>query len=445
VAPRDEIRRLSGVAQAVREIHRGRKKTAKPSGWKRFEPLMTFVRIGDASMSRLQKGGLMRENGCLVCGCTSMQPLALGRVLSGATTRGDALYPFCLQQCTECAHVQKALNADWYAGMCDLYERDYQFVGRHINCVDGKVVNRDNLAAERLDDLLGLGENGALLDVGCGEGTFIEAFRDHKPSWSVAGFDVGGLHRERILAIPNSAFWSGDLDRVQKKFDLITFNHVVEHLTDPVGVLRSAANLLAPRGSLVVRVPCFLAVNTDFFVLEHCSHFIMDTLVYALSLAGLRVVKEIVGLSAIEIGVVTEKAESRSLVPDSRAIKGTALRCLAWAESLPPFIEAHAQGKRFGIFGVGGAGLWLGTHFRGRLSFFVDEDPAKQAQSFAGAPIIGVNEIPGDSLVFVTFNSAEASDRIHRRLSLANPRAAFLVPPAVPYFSQAPHGGATLQ
>jgi SAM-dependent methyltransferase len=373
---------------------------------------------------------------CVVCGQSSLCALAADRTLSGATTRGEALHRFKLLQCLGCGHVQKELDANWRAGMENLYEREYRFIGRHVNCVSGQIVNRDGLAAQKLQSLLDLDECGSLLDIGCGEGTFIEAFAEMKPGWSLAGYDVSDLNRDRVGAVRSASYYSGDLARIDRKFDLITLNHVLEHLTDPVEVLRSAVELLTDDGWLVVRVPCFLAVHADFFVLEHCSHFVHETLARTLALAGLEVRQEIEGLSSIEIGFIAVKSRTASLdlEPSSRemdAIRGQALRCLAWAESLPAFIRSSVQGRQFGIFGVGGTGLWLGTYFRGELSFFVDEDPTKQGHSFAGAPILGVDRVPEGSIVFVTFNTAEASEQVCRRLATMNKRATFMAPPAL--------------
>jgi SAM-dependent methyltransferase len=377
------------------------------------------------------------EGACIVCGGT-LNNLAPGHVLEGSTTRADALYRLQLYQCQTCGHVQKALNQDWHAAMDGLYERhydDYRIIGRQVNFVDGKIVSRDGLAVRNLESLLSLGERGAVLDIGCGAGRFLQAFGEEKPGWDLAGYDVGDLHKESIRAIMGADFYFGEngLKDIPGKFDLITLNHVVEHLTDPVSVLKEAAALLAPGGHLVVRVPCFLGVHTDFFLMEHCSHFTFETLTNALALAGLKVTREIENLSAIEIGVAAVKVPEKAYTPAYalEAIESEARRCLAWAESLPKLIRAEANNRKVGVFGVGGAGLWLGVYMRGEISFYVDEDVGKQGHNFAGCPILSGKQIPEGAVVFVTFNNAQASQRICARLSAAYPSMTFVSPPEV--------------
>jgi 2-polyprenyl-3-methyl-5-hydroxy-6-metoxy-1,4-benzoquinol methylase len=374
---------------------------------------------------------------CLVCRGPT-KALAEGQILCGGTTRADKLYPFALAQCDQCGHIQKLLNADWHAAMDGLYERhyeDYRVVGRQVNFVNGKIVDRDGLAVRKLDSLIGLGPRGAVLDIGCGSGRFLRAFSELKSSWTIAGYDVGDLHREMVCNISGALFFHGKgaLKKISQRFDLITLNHVVEHLAEPVVVLREAAQLLKDGGRLVVRVPSFEAVNTDFFLMEHCSHFTQQTLRQALALAGLEIVQAIDDLSAIEVGVIAMEAtgDAPPAPYNAQTIRDKALQCLAWAQSLPGFIRRNAAGRKVGILGVGGAGLWLGVFLRGEISFYVDEDPGKQGQEFAGCPILPGKSIPKGAIVFVTFNNPEASRRMCERLRGTFPDTAFMAPPAV--------------
>lgn len=366
---------------------------------------------------------------CIVCQ-GSLTLLTAGRQLLGSTTRGDSLFPFSLQKCTICGHIQKEINTAWHESMQYLYERDYRFLGRLVNIVDGKIVTRDSLCVQFLNNLLDLNEAGDLLDVGCGAGTFLHAFLAEKSTWRVAGHELTDLHCERVLAGGASRYYTVPLDEIEQKFDLITLNHVVEHLLDPVSVLRAAGNLLKPGGHVVVRVPTFQAVYTDFYLMEHCSHFTYRTLCNTASLAGLSVRHRIEGLAAIETGFAATKSTEAPRIEFDVDAEGSALRNLAWAESLPDFIRQNRHGRPVGVFGVNGAGFWLGVAMRGELAFFVDEDVFKQGEQFAGCPIVGVNRIPENSVVFVMFNNPEASARLCQRLCLANPRATFIPAPA---------------
>jgi len=371
---------------------------------------------------------------CILCESKGLRDLSRGSVLEGATSRADGVYPFYLVQCEWCGHVQKVLDDTWKSAMSSLYNRDYgvaKIAGRQIESVDGQIVSRDTLAVRKISDLLNLSSAGSLLDIGCGAGRFLAAFASEKQGWQVSGFDVGEVYEEEIISIPRATFYSGQLDSIGRKFDLIALSHVAEHLTEPAKILREAANLLSSNGRIVIRVPCFLSVYPDFFILEHCSHFVPETLAYALSLSGLKITHQLLGLSAIEIGFVAERGEEPCITPNIDRIREDAYRCLTWAQSLPHFIDENANGREFGIFGVGGAGIWLGAYFRGRLSFFVDEDPGKQGHAFAACPIIRPEDVPADAVVFVTLNTPSMAERVAARLRDRNPTRLFIAPPAI--------------
>ncbi len=237
------------------------------------------------------------------------------------------------------------------------------------------------------------------------------------PGWSVAGFELGEIYEKEIFSIPNARFYSGDLAKVTERFDLITLSHVAEHLLKPGEVFRQAASLLAPSGHIVVRVPCFRQVYTDFFILEHCSHFVPETLKYALNQAQLKVTHALEGLSAIEIGFIAMVGDEKPIAADCEVLRRDALEAIQWSLKLLTFVRDNAQNKKIGLFGVGGAGVWLGTALRGVVDFYVDEDPGKQGQSFAGVPILHPDSVPSDGRLFVTFNTPQSAYQIGKRLS----------------------------
>jgi 2-polyprenyl-3-methyl-5-hydroxy-6-metoxy-1,4-benzoquinol methylase len=105
-----------------------------------------------------------------------------------------------------------------------------------------------------LDALLPGEANRAVLDIGCGPGLFLLAMREH--GWQPAGVEpseeAGKRAREAGLAV----FPSVEACLAEKKsFEAATLLNVLEHVRDPLAVLRSARSALRAGGILVVRVP----------------------------------------------------------------------------------------------------------------------------------------------------------------------------------------------
>lgn len=96
---------------------------------------------------------------------------------------------------------------------------------------------------------------GTLLDVGCGDGSFIVLAR-------TCGWDVVGLDPDP-KAVSNAAkqgltVYEGGIeyfDGQANLFDVITLNHVIEHVFDPVKVLETCRILLKPGGQLWLETP----------------------------------------------------------------------------------------------------------------------------------------------------------------------------------------------
>ena len=111
-------------------------------------------------------------------------------------------------------------------------------------------------------------ENRFILDVGCGDGLFLE---DLDEFGQVEGVEIDadlvdqdGPNAERIHVRPFD-----DNFRPGRQYDVILFLDTLEHLEDPVGALSHARWLLAPGGVVVVTVPAFEFLWTSHDDLNH--------------------------------------------------------------------------------------------------------------------------------------------------------------------------------
>jgi 2-polyprenyl-3-methyl-5-hydroxy-6-metoxy-1,4-benzoquinol methylase len=104
-----------------------------------------------------------------------------------------------------------------------------------------------------LAHLARLAPGGRLLDVGCGRGVFLDLAR--KEGFAVSGVELSTRHvrwaRERFgLDVCAAEFLSSG--HAPGGYDVVTMWDFLEHVLDPVAVLRRARELLAPRGILLV-------------------------------------------------------------------------------------------------------------------------------------------------------------------------------------------------
>ncbi|MBK7708236.1 MAG: class I SAM-dependent methyltransferase [Acidobacteria bacterium] len=95
--------------------------------------------------------------------------------------------------------------------------------------------------------------SGRLLDVGCGDGTFLRAAQER--GWQIAGteldasrFEGSGIDVFSDLGSAHAAFGP-------ESFDAVTMWHSLEHFHDPRRTLAAVDALLKPGGALIVAVP----------------------------------------------------------------------------------------------------------------------------------------------------------------------------------------------
>lgn len=141
-----------------------------------------------------------------------------------------------------------------------------------------------------------LANGGELLDVGCGEGYTLSYFLDK--NWSVRGIDFSSSGIESKNPHCKEFFIEGDIFQLlsqeianKKKYNVIWLSNVLEHVIDPIGLLKSLREIVAEDGVLVVNVPNDFSsiqieainnrfINYDFWVAlpDHLSYFNSDSL-----------------------------------------------------------------------------------------------------------------------------------------------------------------------
>jgi SAM-dependent methyltransferase len=244
---------------------------------------------------------LARDHGvalksCALCGGTAAKRLYM-----------QAHFP--VVRCLGCGlvyadeHFKDEDLAAFYSG--DYYTRAYVC---HPKEIDRKIADGYVKAFDRVDRALG---GGKLLDFGSARGTFLGELRrrGYAERWQLRGVDINAdevrMGREQGLDLHAGDLASASIP--DASVDAITAFSVVEHLQDPVGILRELGQKLRPGGRMLVHVPsgdCLIisaallaarfggrstrAFTDSVFHEEHLYYFTPRTLTRAFEMAGLR-------------------------------------------------------------------------------------------------------------------------------------------------------------
>jgi len=231
---------------------------------------------------------------CPLCSGSRRTVLHRLRDPSGRIT-GD----FELLKCEDCAAVYVSPRpAD--AALTALYDEDFYFsTGWSYDALAEWVM--DCIQAARRRRVERHLSSGRLLDVGCGDGRFVQHMARH--GWEATGLDFSPSAIVYARRSPSGGrFVQGTLEDYAcpgASLDLITLWQVLEHIGEPRRLVRRCHSLLRPGGVLVAAVPNIEGLSARIAgerwwgldVPRHLVHYTPGTLCGSLESAGFRIVR----------------------------------------------------------------------------------------------------------------------------------------------------------
>ncbi len=137
---------------------------------------------------------------------------------------------------------------------------------------------------------------GAVLDIGCGTGAFLQTMQ--QADWDITGLEPDAIARNKAAELYNI-----HPQESEKLFELnagaynaITMWHVLEHVHELHAYIKQIGTLLAPNGKLFIAVPNYTSIDATVYkehwaaydVPRHLYHFSPQSMEKLLSLHGLK-------------------------------------------------------------------------------------------------------------------------------------------------------------
>lgn len=194
-------------------------------------------------------------------------------------------------ECGVCVSRQQMLAADMYAQQYNEATYKNQLVqqfDRIVALPEGKSDNKQRVARVvaflRGRELAG--DVPRVLDVGSGLCVFLAELKQHGMYCECVDPDpLSAEHARRHAGVDKAVAGSFDAYRPDQVFDVIAFNKVLEHVADPVGMLRHARECLADGGVVYVELPDAegalangTAEEREEFFIEHHAVYSPDSL-----------------------------------------------------------------------------------------------------------------------------------------------------------------------
>lgn len=217
---------------------------------------------------------------------------------------GDLYQPdddtqFRLEQCLACGQImQNPLPTSEQLGKAYSTEyAPYRPAWKESGWPLWKVL-REWTTWRRMRRLRRYGRGKTLLEVGCGGGDFLVA--THRAGWDVKAVEYSGSLADALRTELGFDVRTGDLTPglwEEGSFDAVIMWSVLEHLSNPLEALQTAARYLRPGGSLFIQIPTLYGVEQgmkfgQYWALldlpRHLSFFGRECLADLCQQAGLR-------------------------------------------------------------------------------------------------------------------------------------------------------------
>lgn len=116
-----------------------------------------------------------------------------------------------------------------------------------------------------LIDRFNIKKGSHILDVGCGNGFFMDSFLNHE--MHVDGIDREGWHSaiKEVEDLEKSVF-----PCISNSYDIVFSKSVIEHIYKPEHFIKECERVLKPGGQLIILTPDWITQKDVFY--EDCTH-----------------------------------------------------------------------------------------------------------------------------------------------------------------------------
>ena len=380
---------------------------------------------------------------CKICGYTKTT-LVEKKITSSPYLYGGNEFEMYFSLCNKCGFVwlknpvkEKELN-NYYINSGHMQKRNKSKVykGQFKFIIDNTVNN--NICS--------------VLDVGCGDFDFLRLFDKNIKK---IGNDV---RKETFEACDDVSYLPGffkDLKR-SKKYDLICFRHIVEHLNDINDTLSQASNIISSQGLIYIEVPSIYYfsnlkfMNTDF-TFEHVNYFSTNSLSNLLFKHHFKVIAitQHFDLEGMPYGVIRCLAINhindkktihsysdnvdhiKSIIKTGQKnmnkLKNNILRNIMSGLSDKKTKKTKKTKKKVAIFGAGGSSIETINYIRkansnlfNQIELFLDNDKKKIGRYIYGKPIIHPKNLKNFNVTHLVLMSSVEVDLILKQLRRLN-------------------------
>jgi 2-polyprenyl-3-methyl-5-hydroxy-6-metoxy-1,4-benzoquinol methylase len=195
---------------------------------------------------------------------------------------------FHLVRCTSCGFIMTSPRpTDERIGSYYVSDKYISHTNKAASVIDKVYLLARNYTLQWKLDLVNSALSGRqkkILDYGCGTGEFLKKCQDDH--WQVSGVEPSSSARQQSSLLTGAVIAEKIQELPEKDFNVITLWHVLEHVSDPNGIITEIKKRLTQDGTIFIAVPNYKSWDGSHYkefwagydVPRHLWHFSQQTM-----------------------------------------------------------------------------------------------------------------------------------------------------------------------
>lgn len=342
---------------------------------------------------------------CPVCGSPDFErifPLYKGDTVSSDfnVIKDAVLDNRC---CKDCGLI---FNAKGTRGFTEeFYKNSYKLMLRKENAeiqsfAAKKPISQAERSCQIMLEMIQLPDSGKILEIGAGKGDFLGFFAKSYNDWDITAFEPSQSYDVLKERYPDWNIVQSDYDHFpleEGTYDVVVALGVLEHVTNPLDMLKWAFNGLKENGKFFIRVPNFGKNPNDLLCVDHLSKLSVDSIKNIAGAAGF----EIMEARELGVPVFTVLVKTGQTLPLENFFESNVELAEKNSEFVTRSLEAVLQcrnsakekNENFGIFGMASPALFAPLYYDfdpKEITAYIDENKTIWGSEVHGCPVGGL-------------------------------------------------------
>lgn len=319
--------------------------------------------------------------------------------------------PIIVHQCTKCGLVQKDVtNESQTEYMKNFVSHNLSDGEEQIKFIKGQAFPRSEIIINSVKDILK--KDGEIIDIGTGSGSFLKSLKKFEQNFIMYGQDIQENSKSLIFdIIPQKNVFFKDISQIEKKFDVVSFIHVLSLIVDIDKFIEHIEKLTKNNGQVLLQTNDLEKNPFDLIAYDQINHFDKYSVSNILTkyFSSPTIKQDIIG----ELTFLTSKLDAKDEIKTDTFSKIDYSDTLNKLKTIIKYLQNIDE--PIALLGTTHSSTFCGLLLDKNLFCYLDEDTNKINKIHHGKKIIHPKEMKENIKVFIPFFNKAQIENIKNR------------------------------